>query len=100
MAGWVDKWFTKRGEQVGFLEGAASDSGAVIDPDETIEEVQYESDFDSDATIPDPNFLNGFLSEDDEDEVGVSGQLDQMLKRESVSQGRDQSVGVSTLRPR
>ncbi|KAF3204606.1 Transcriptional regulator [Orbilia oligospora] len=81
MAGWVDNWFTKRREQMDNLDDAASDSGAVVDPDETIEEIHFDSDFDSDATIPDPNFLDGYGSESDEDELGLPGQLDQMLKR-------------------
>ncbi|KAF3285735.1 hypothetical protein TWF132_009102, partial [Orbilia oligospora] len=71
MAGWVDNWFTKRREQMDHLDDAASDSGAVVDPDETIEEIHFDSDFDSDATIPDPNFLNGYGSESDEDELGL-----------------------------
>lgn len=86
MANWFDNWVRKKRERVNHLEDAASGSGAVVDPDETIEDIQYDSDFGSDATIPDPNFLDGYLSEDDD--LGAYGQLDLMLKREDISTRR------------
>ncbi|KAK6522757.1 hypothetical protein TWF281_002193 [Arthrobotrys megalospora] len=98
MAKWFDEWLSKKDEE-GELESVTSDSGAVVDPDETIEEVVYDSDFDSDATIPDYEFLKGYLSDDEEEarasgvgvlgddyeQLDIHGRLDRMLMRGGLS---------------
>ncbi|KAK6344839.1 hypothetical protein TWF718_006791 [Orbilia javanica] len=86
MADWADNWVKQRRERTGVSEDAASDSGAVVDPDETIEDVNCESDTDSDATIPDPDFLDGYWSGDDA--VGAYSELDQILERKGISMRR------------
>ncbi|KAK6496758.1 hypothetical protein TWF481_001746 [Arthrobotrys musiformis] len=73
------------------LEDDSSDSGAVVDPDETIEDLRcYSDDDDSDTTIPDHNFLDGLDSGDDLDggekpreydsRLGLHERLDLLLR--------------------